>query len=62
MSVLNKAYFHDEESAFAKLESIVWPDGPFCPHCGSVEKIYAITGKSARIGLRSAATAGSSLR
>ena len=52
MSVLNKAYFHDETAAFAKLESIVWPDGPFCPHCGCVEKIYAITGKSARLGLK----------
>ncbi len=52
MGVLNKAYFHDEAAAFAKLESIVWPDGPFCPHCGSVEKIYTITGKTARLGLK----------
>ena len=31
MSVLNAAHFRDEEAAFAKLESIVWPDGPVCP-------------------------------
>ena len=41
MSVLNEAHFHDEEAAFAKLESIVWPDGPVCPHCGALDRIYA---------------------
>lgn len=52
MSVLTKAYFHDEKAAFAKLEEIVWPQGPVCPHCGSVDRIYEINGKSARIGLK----------
>ncbi len=52
MSVLNKAYFHDEAAAVAKLESTIWPEGPICPHCGSVEKIYSLTGKTTRIGLR----------
>lgn len=42
MSVLSKPYFHDEEAAYAKLESIIWPEGPVCPHCGGVEKIYKI--------------------
>lgn len=27
--------FHDEETALAHLEASRWPDGPFCPHCGS---------------------------
>ena len=27
--------FKDEESAKAWIESIRWPDGPFCPDCGS---------------------------
>jgi len=44
MSVLNAPYFHDEEAAFAKLESIVWPDGPVCPHCGALDRIYALKG------------------
>ena len=35
MSLFSKAYFHDEAAAFAKLESIVWPQGPVCPHCGN---------------------------
>ena len=52
MSVLSSAYFHDEAAAFAKLESIVWPDGPVCPHCGGMEKVYEIKGKSARTGLK----------
>lgn len=52
MSVLTRAYFHDEEAAFAKLESIVWPDGIVCPHCGGMEKVYEIKGKSARTGLK----------
>jgi len=42
MSVLSKPHYHDEAAAFAKLESIVWPNGPVCPHCGGVEKIYRI--------------------
>lgn len=42
MSVLNAAHFHDEEAAFAKLESIVWPNGPVCPHCGHDKRIYTL--------------------
>lgn len=52
MSILSKPYFHDEEAAFAKLESIVWVNGPICPHCGAVDRISVIKGKSARIGLK----------
>jgi transposase-like protein len=44
MSVLDAPHFHDEEAAFAKLESIVWPDGPVCPHCGATDRIYALKG------------------
>lgn len=44
MSVLNAAHFRDEEAAFAKLESIVWPNGPVCPHCGSSDKVYTLKG------------------
>lgn len=52
MSVLNKRYFHNEKAAIAKLESIIWPGGPVCPHCGSKRKIYEIKGKSTRPGLK----------
>lgn len=44
MSVLNQPHFHDEEAAFAMVESIVWPDGPVCAHCGGHERIYALKG------------------
>jgi transposase-like protein len=44
MSVLNAPHFHDEEAAFAKLETIVWPNGPVCPHCGATDRIYPLNG------------------
>ncbi len=44
MSVLDAPHFHDEEAAFAKLESIVWPNGPVCPHCGALDRIYPLNG------------------
>jgi transposase-like protein len=28
------------------MESMRWPNGPICPHCGSVEKHYFLTPKS----------------
>ena len=39
MSILSRPYFHDEAAAFAKLESLVWPNGPTCPKCGAVDRI-----------------------
>jgi transposase-like protein len=44
MSVLDAPYFNDEEAAFAKLENIVWPSGPICPHCGATDRIYSLKG------------------
>lgn len=44
MSVLSKPYMHDEVAAFAHVESIIWPDGPVCPHCGNCGKVYELTG------------------
>lgn len=52
MSVLNEPHFHDEQAAIDRLETILWPNGPICPHCGNVDKVYAIKGKSARPGLK----------
>jgi len=53
--VLSKAYFHDEAAAYAKLESIIWPEGPVCPHCGSMGRVYSMTAnadKRIRVGLK----------
>lgn len=33
---LNAPHFHDDDKAREYLESIRWPDGPFCPHCGTL--------------------------
>ena len=44
MSILAKKYFHDEAAAFAKLESVIWPNGPVCPHCGADKRIYDLKG------------------
>ena len=51
MSVLSKPYFHDEALAFEHLESVLWSNGPVCPHCGSVSgKHYDL--RKTRVGLR----------
>jgi transposase-like protein len=51
MSVLNRPHFHSEPDAFAHLEGVLWPDGPVCPHCGSVSKSHYDLRKT-RVGLR----------
>lgn len=51
MSILSKPFFHDEHAAIEKLEQILWPNGPVCPHCGGTEKIYRLNGSSTRAGL-----------
>lgn len=43
--------FKDETKARAYFEEIRWPEGPFCPHCGEVERVYRLEGKSTRPGL-----------
>jgi transposase-like protein len=50
-SVLDAKHFHDEEAAYAYLEARVWPNGPVCPHCGGVDRIGKMGGKSTRIGV-----------
>lgn len=54
MSILSAPHFHNEEAAFERLESIVWPNGPTCPKCGNYEqgRITRVTGATARTGLR----------
>ena len=50
-SALSAPHFHNEEKAFSYVEARVWPDGPVCPHCGGVEKLGRLKGKSTRPGL-----------
>ena len=50
MSVLCQPHFHDEAAAFEHLEGVLWPNGPVCPHCGSVNpKHYDL--RKTRVGL-----------
>jgi transposase-like protein len=49
-SILSEKYFHDEVEAYKWVESRVWPNGATCPHCGGVERISKMGGKSTRIG------------
>ncbi len=44
MSVLSREYFHNEAKAFEHVESILWPQGPVCPHCGNMGRIYKLEG------------------
>ena len=50
MSALSAPHFHDEEAAYAYVEARIWPEGPTCPHCGGVERISKMGGKSTRVG------------
>jgi transposase-like protein len=50
MSVLSSPHFHNEHAAYEFIEVRVWPTGPVCPHCGGVERIGKMGGKSTRIG------------
>ncbi len=51
MSALNAKHFKDENAARQYLEAIRWPNGPVCPHCGSVAAHYALQGEKHRPGL-----------
>lgn len=43
--------YNDEDAARAHLEALLWPEGPVCPHCGTVDEATAMKGKSHRKGL-----------
>ena len=49
--VLDEPRFRKEEAAYAYAESIVWPNGRVCPHCGVIDKSGLLRGKSTRIGV-----------
>lgn len=48
---LTNPIFTDADKAREHLESINWPDGPFCPHCGEWKNVHRLQGKSTRPGL-----------
>ena len=50
-SFVSDPRFHNEEAAYEYVESVLWPNGPVCPHCGATKRIGKLHGKSYRIGL-----------
>ena len=45
--------YHDEDAARAHLETVLWPAGPACPHCGNADakRITKLMGASTRPGV-----------
>jgi transposase-like protein len=43
--------YTDENAAREHLEALNWPDGPVCPHCGTVNEATKLAGKSTRPGV-----------
>jgi transposase-like protein len=43
--------FTDETAARAHFEKMRWPDGPVCPHCGTIDEATELQGESTRAGL-----------
>src|SRR5580700_7468106 len=50
-SHLRNPIFHDEEKAREWFETRIWPNGPFCPHCGETDRLTRLHGKAHRPGL-----------
>jgi transposase-like protein len=50
-SVLNAPHFQDEAAAYAKIESLVWPNGAVCPHCQRTDRMKLMLGNATRPGL-----------
>ena len=50
MSDFSNPIFHNETKARKWLEVRLWPDGPICPHCGTVDEATLMKGKSHRPG------------
>ena len=43
--------FPDSDTARTYLESVLWPSGPVCHHCGTVGESTKLEGRSCRTGL-----------
>jgi transposase-like protein len=54
MSILAKAYFHNEKAAFRHLEKLLWGNGVVCPKCGTVDRagrLEGVKGKNGKVRL-----------
>jgi transposase-like protein len=39
--IFSAAHFRDDTAAREYLQSVLWPEGPICPHCGVINHAYA---------------------
>jgi transposase-like protein len=46
MNAFAAPHFSNDDAARALIESIRWPDGPVCSHCGSINHAYAVKGRA----------------
>lgn len=51
MLTLNQVSALSEDKARETLERILWPNGPVCPHCRTVENLTRLQGKAHRTGV-----------
>lgn len=51
MATLVEVSKFSEDEAREYLERVLWPNGPVCPHCGSVDNAAKLEGKAHRPGL-----------
>jgi transposase-like protein len=51
LSILEAKVLQDEAAAYAWVEARIWPESPVCPHCGGIDRISKMGGKSTRIGV-----------
>jgi transposase-like protein len=51
MCDLSNPIYHNKDLAREHLESIRWPNGPICPHCGVLDNAAKLGGTSHRPGL-----------
>src|SRR3954452_5570697 len=48
---LDQPMFKDDDAARAYLETVHWPSGPACPHCGERERVTRLQGQKHRPGV-----------
>jgi len=50
-STFSAPHLCNEGAAIAHVEGLLWPAGPVCPHCGTIDQATRMQGKTTRPGL-----------